>query len=72
VPLSHVAGIPLYEPPEHSPAALRASAGWVTEGAEQSEPTAARRGNSTLGPIGIVAAAAIMMVLVFLVSKMFS
>jgi serine/threonine-protein kinase len=71
VPLTQVAGIPLYDPPEHSPAALRASAGWLTEGSEQAEPVVTRRGN-TLGPIGLVAAAAIMMVLVFLVSRMFS
>jgi hypothetical protein len=71
VPLTPLAGLPLYELPAHahSPAALRASAGWVTEAAEQSDPqpNAARR---ALGPIGIVAAAAVMMVLVFLVSKL--
>ena len=72
VPLTQVAGIPLFEPPAHSPAALRGSADWVNMGAEQSEPAAVRRGNSTLGPIGLVAAAAVMMVLVFLVSRMFS
>jgi serine/threonine-protein kinase len=72
VKLTQVGGIPLYDPPGHSPAALRGSADWVNMGAEQSDPAATRRSSSTLGPIGLVAAAAIMMVLVFLVSRMFS
>lgn len=71
VPLS-MAGIPILEPPAHSPAALRGSADWVNMGAQQAEQTPTRRGGNTFGPIGLVAVAAIMMVLVFLVSKLFS
>jgi serine/threonine protein kinase len=68
MPAAGMDGLPLYDlPPAHSPAALRASAGWVTEAAQESDPPADRR--SVLGPVGIVAAAAIMMVLVFLMSK---
>lgn len=76
-----LAGLPLQEPTSHhgghsDPAALRASAGWLNDAAaeadqqQQAAPNDDSEGSSTLGTVGLMAAAAILMVLVFIGAKL--
>lgn len=66
-------GLPLMDPAQHGhhgPAALRASAGWVADAAEQSERSESDNRNNGLGTVGVLAAAAILMVMVFIGAKL--